>query len=188
MRLLEVLGINRKGAGAVLPRSSRRGNTETVKKIISELALLEPTSARFLAAFAYVLNRVAHADSNISQSETTAIRKIVRRWGHLSEQQAKLVVEIAQNQAQLFGGTENYLVTRELRETSTTEQRLEVLSCIFAVSTADGAISTTEETQIGQIAKELGITQREYASALSAHAQHRTVIRSLRAIKTEASR
>ena len=186
MGLLELLGANRNNRG-VLPRSRRHGDTETVKRIITELESLEPTWARFLAAFAYVLNRVAHADSKISQSETTAIREIVRRWGHLSEKQARLVVEIAQNQAQLFGGTENYLVTRELRETSTTEQQLEVLNCIFAVATADGKISATEETQIGQIAKELGITQRVYASALSAHAEHRTVIRSLRALQTEPS-
>ena len=73
-----------------------------------------------------------------------------------------LVVEIAKGQARLFGGTENYLVTREFREIATAEQRLELLDCLFAVAAADGAISTAEESQSGQIAKELGFTQPEY--------------------------
>ena len=50
-----------------------------------------------------------------------------------------------------------------------------------AVAAADGSISAIEESQVGQIAKELGFTQPEYASALAVHAEHRTVLRSLRA-------
>ena len=92
-----------------------------------------------------------------------------------------MVVEIAKSQARLFGGTEDYLVTREFREVATKEQRLELLDCLFAVAAADGAISTIEESQTGQIAKELGFTQPEYAAALAAHAEHRTVLRGLRA-------
>ena len=37
------------------------------------------------------------------------------------------------------------------------------------------------ESHIDEIAKELGFTQPEYASALAVHAEHRTVLRSLRA-------
>ena len=80
----------------------------------------------------------------------------------------------------MFGGTENYLVTREFREIATAEQRLELLDCLFAVAAADGSISSVEESQAAQIAKEIGFTQPEYASALAVHAEHRTVLRSLR--------
>ena len=183
MGILEKLGIGGRHAGAAPPLAGAHGDTETVKRIVVELEALEPTRARFLAAFAYVLSRVAHADSHITADESAAMQQIVRRLGHLPEAQALLVVEIAKNQARLFGGTENYLVTRQFREIATAEQRLELLDCIFAVAAADGAISTIEESQAGQIARELGFTQPEYASALAAHAEHRTVLRSLPAMR-----
>ena len=169
------------------PAATERGDTDTVKRIVAELDSLPAERARFLAAFAYVLSRVAHADSRITADETDAMREIVQKLGHLSPAQAVLVVEIAKHQARLFGSTENYLVTREFREIATPAQRLDLLDCVFAVAAADGAICTIEESQAGQIAKELGFTQPEYASALAAHAEHRTVLRSLRAMRPPAS-
>ena len=77
--------------------------------------------------------------------------------GHLPEDQAILVVQIAKSQNQLFGGTENFLVTREFRDMASREQRLELLDCLFAVSAADDSISTVEENQIRQISSELGL-------------------------------
>ena len=176
MGILELLGVGRAADAA----ASSRGDTDTVRRIVGELEALEPARARFLAAFAYVLSRVAHADSHISQDETEKMREIVQKLGHLPEAQALLVVEIAKGQAALFGGTENFLVTREFREIATNEQRFELLDCLFAVAASDGSISGVEESQAGQIAKELGFTQPEYASALAAHAEHRTVLQSLR--------
>ena len=177
--ILELLGVGGRGA-TERPPATGHGDTDTVRQIVSELEALEPARAQFLAAFAYVLSRIAHADSHISDDETEKMRDVVQKLGHLPDAQAVLVVAIAKGQATLFGGTENYLVTREFREIATTEQRLELLDCLFAVAAADGSISAIEESQAGQIAKELGFTQPEYASALAAHAEHRTVLQSLR--------
>ena len=180
MGILERLGVGGRGGGE-RTSASGHGDTDTVRRIVGELEALEPARARFLAAFAYVLSRVAHADSHVSEDETEKMHEILQKLGHLPEAQAVLAVEIAKSQARLFGGTENYLVTREFREIATAEQRLELLDCLLAVAAADGAISTIEESQTGLIAKELGFTQPEYATALAAHAEHRTVLRSLRA-------
>ncbi len=184
MGILELLGVGGRGA-TERPAASRHGDTETVRRIVSELEALEPAIARFLAAFAYVLSRVAHADSHISDGETEKMHEILQKLGHLPEAQAVLAVEIAKSQTRLFGGTENYLVTREFRDIATDEQRLELLDCLFAVAAADGSISSIEESQAAQIAKELGFTQSEYVSALAVHAEHRTVLRSLRAGRKE---
>lgn len=175
MGILDMLGV-----GAASPSSGHGGDTDSVRRIVSELEALEPTQARFLAAFAYVLSRVANADSTICVNETEAMQEIVQKLGHLSNAQALLVVEIAKSQTRLLGGTENFLVTREFRDVATETQRLELLDCVFAVAAADGAISSVEESQAGQIAKELGFTQPEYAAALAVHAEHRSVLRLLR--------
>lgn len=153
------------------------GDTETVRRIVAELDRLDPDRARHVAAFAYVLSRVAGADHQISDVESGRMVEIVRRVGHLPEEQALLVTEIAKSQHRLFGGTENFLVTREFREIASDEQRRELLDCLFAVSAADDAVTGVEEGQIWQIASELGFEHREYIEARLAYSDKRTVLR-----------
>jgi uncharacterized tellurite resistance protein B-like protein len=154
-----------------------RGDTETVRRIVGELDRLDPSRARYLAAFAYVLSRVAGADQHISEVETGRIVEIVGRIGHLPEEQAVLVAEIAKSQNRLFGGTENFLVTREFRDIADQAQRRELLDCLFAVSAADEAVTGPEESQIWQIASELGFSHPEYIEARMKYSGLRTVLR-----------
>jgi uncharacterized tellurite resistance protein B-like protein len=157
--------------------SDRAGDTDTVRRIVGELEQLEAARARFLAAFAYVLSRVAGADLHISDVETDAMVGLLQRVGHLPESQAILVVQIAKSQHRLFGGTENFLVTREFRDIATDAERRELLDCLFALSAADDAISGAEENQIRQIASELGFSHPEYIEARLAYSDKRTVLR-----------
>jgi uncharacterized tellurite resistance protein B-like protein len=160
-------------------RGEAAGDTETVRKIVARLDALPPERARYVAAFAYVLSRVAHADLTITADETRAMEEIVRRFGHLPEEQAVLVVEIAKAQSRLFGGTENFLVTREFAGLAGPGERRELLDCLFAVAAADGGISSPEEAQIRQIASELDFSHREYVEARSAWSEHRDVLKGL---------
>jgi uncharacterized tellurite resistance protein B-like protein len=152
-------------------------DSDTVIRIVRELDKLEPERARYLAAFAYVLSRVAGADLHISDVETARMVEIVQRLGHIPDAQAVLVVEIAKSQNRLFGGTENFLVTRQFKEMATGDQRSELLDCLFGVSAADDAISGEEEAQIWQIASELGFSHPEYIKARLAYSDKRTVMR-----------
>jgi uncharacterized tellurite resistance protein B-like protein len=162
--------------GGPTPRSSPQGDTETVRRIVAELDKLEPSRARYLAAFAYVLSRVARADLHVSDVETRRIIEILQRDGHLPAAQALLITEIAKTQSRLFGGTEDFLVTREFRDLVNDVQRRELLDCLFAVSAADDRVSGEEEEQIAQIARELGIAHAEYVAARMAYASRRTVL------------
>jgi uncharacterized tellurite resistance protein B-like protein len=159
-------------------KPAAHGDTETVRRIVGELNKLEPARARHLAAFAYVLSRVANADLDISEVETRKIVEIVQRLGKIPEEQAMIVAEIANSQNRLFGGTENYLVTREFKEIASDDERQHLLDCLFAVSAADQAITGDEEGQIWQIASELGFSHREYIDARLAYQDKRTVFRS----------
>src|SRR5262245_54789739 len=106
MSLLKFLGLAG-GSDADPP------DLEGVRTIVRALDTLEPDRARHLAAFAYILSRVAHVDQHVSEQETRVIEQVVAREGHLPEVQAKLVVEIAKAQSVLFGGVEDFQVTRE---------------------------------------------------------------------------
>ncbi len=159
---------------------SAEGDTATVRKIVDALEDMEPERARYIAAFAYLLGRVAYADLDVGRRETLEMEELVRRFGELPQAQAVLVVEIAKSQNRLFGGTEDYRVAREFRQISTAEQRRELLDCLFAVSAADDSISGDEEIQLRQIAEELGFNHRQYVEVRSEYNDHRSVIQRLR--------
>lgn len=151
-----------------------------MQRIVSELENLDEREARHLAAFAYILGRVAHADSSFSEAETRTMQRIVRDLGHLTDAQALLVVEIAKNQVRLFGATDNFLVVRRFREIASLTQRQELLDCVFAVSAADQSISAVEEGQAGQIAKELGLTHEQFVTARLAYQDYLESVKQLR--------
>lgn len=152
-------------------------DTDTVRRIVAKLNQIDPARARRLAAFAYVLSRAANADLQISDVETAKIVEFLMKHGGLPEDQALLVTEIANSQNKLFGGTENFLVTREFKEIADEKERRQLLDWLFAVSAADDAISGEEEGQIWQIASELGFTHEEYVGARLVYSDKRTVLR-----------
>jgi uncharacterized tellurite resistance protein B-like protein len=162
------------------PADSLPAETESVRKIVARLEALEPERARYVAAFAYILGRVANADLEISAEESQAMEALVREHGGLPEDQALLVVEIAKSQNRLFGGTENFLVTREFARMASLQQKLELLDCLFAVSAADDAISIAEEEQVRRVANELGLTHTQYVEARSRYSAQRQVMKDFR--------
>jgi len=147
--------------GVKAPERAAVGETETVRRIAARLERLAPERARYLAAFAYVLARVAHSDLEIDASESAQMEQLVSELGGLQPAEASLVVEIAKSQARLLGGTENYVVTREFRRHATAEERLRLLDCVHAVAAADGTISAVESAECMRIAEELGFTREE---------------------------
>ena len=161
--LLRFLGLGESSA------QSERQETQTVRRIAEQLDRLPLEQAKYLASFAFVLARVAHADLEIDASELTEMERIVRTIAQLSEAEAALVVQIAKSQAQHLGGTENYVVTREFRQLASREQRAELLQCIYAVAAADGTISNVESSEILSIAEELGFTRPEANALRSAY-------------------
>jgi uncharacterized tellurite resistance protein B-like protein len=139
--------------------------TDTVRKITAALDRLEPERARYLAAFAYILSRAARADLEVDPREVAAMERIVMEQGALPEEQAIVVVQIAKTQSLLFGGTEDYLVTREFNKLATREQKLRLLDCLFAVSASDDSIETVEDNEIRRISQELGLEHGDFIAA-----------------------
>ena len=173
--LLEWLGL---GAGR---EESPAGDTETVRRIVARLEDLEPQRARRIAGFAYLLGRVANADLDISDEETSTMERLVREVGDLPESQAVLVAEIAKMQNRLFGGTESFQVAREYRQLTDKVERERLLHCLFAVSAADDVISGGEEAEVRKIAEELGFSHREFITIRAHYNEKRSVIQGLRA-------
>jgi len=143
-----------------------------LRETLDALDHLEPGRARYLAAFAYLLGRVAHADQHVSAQETEAMEALVREQGGLTDEQAMMVVQLARTSNLLFGGTANFLVAREFSATATYEQKLALMRCLFAVSASDATISLAEEGEIHRIARELRIEQADLTALRVAHRKH----------------
>jgi uncharacterized tellurite resistance protein B-like protein len=171
--LLRFLGLRDTPAGPA------EAETETVRRIAGRLERLDPALARRLAAFAYVLARVANADLAIRDDESREMERRVAALASLRPEEAALVVEIAKSQSRLLGGTENYVVTREFRRASTPEERAALVSCLFAVAAADGSVSSTENAEIAAIADELGLSAAELAAIRSGWRDKLAVLRDL---------
>lgn len=154
-------------------------DAETVRRIADELDALPRERARYVAAFAYVLARLAHADLEISQAELRTMERLVQEAAELPPAHAALVVQIARSQALEFGGTEHYLVTRQFRDLSTREQRLALLECLFGVASADDHITSAESDEITRIASELGLTRQDVLAMRAAYRQHLAVLKEL---------
>ncbi len=172
--LLRFLGLGEGGTA-----DAGRGESASVREIAARLERLPADKARHLAAFAYVLARVAHADLRITEVETDAMQRIVSQVAGLEPAEAALSVEIAKSQARLLGGTENYVVTREFRRISDRAQRTRLLECLYAVAAADGTISAAESREIAQVADELGFTRAEANALRAAHRDKLSELRGL---------
>ncbi len=158
--VLKMLGFE--SAPATVPDTPE---TETVRHIIEKLDQLPVAEARYVAAFAYILGRVANADLHISEAEVRAMEDLIVSQAGLNREQAIIVVQMAKTRNTLFGGTEDFLVTREFNKITDRSQKLSLLKCLFALSASDLSISVLEDNEIGKIARELGLEHRDFIEA-----------------------
>ena len=150
------------GLGSRSQADFQSAQTDAVREIVHALDRIEEEQAQFIASFGYILGRVANADQEITAEETQAMEQILVSQSQLSPDQAALVVKMAKLRNELFGGTDNFLVTREFRRIARQEQKLALLDCLFAVSAASEDISMAENAEIRQIASEIGLEHSDF--------------------------
>lgn len=134
---------------------------ESMQHLVIELEHLEEDRARFLAAFSYLLARVAHADMQVDASEVAEMERTLVRIAELPESDARLAVQLAVHQAVAIGETDDYLVAREFRRMTEKPERVRLMRCVLAVAAADDSITSAESREIAAIGQELGFTRSE---------------------------
>jgi uncharacterized tellurite resistance protein B-like protein len=155
--------------------------TDTIRRIANELGQVDPSQRRYIAGLAYVLGRAANADLTITDEETREMEQIVREIGGLPDAQAVLAVEIAKHQAELYGGTDDYVVTRDFAARATPEQRRAAVAACFAVVATDHEITADEYAELTEIAHELDLGKNELNEIRREYADQLTAIQRMRA-------
>jgi uncharacterized tellurite resistance protein B-like protein len=151
--------------GLAAPEDTGPERTEVVERIGAALAGVPPERARVIAAFAYLLGRVAHSDHDLTPEETSSMVDHVVAMGQVSREEAQAVVAIAEVQSHRFRGTEDFRVTQEFGAIASDEEKAALLRCLFAVSAADSGVVTAEDNEIRRISQELKIPHAEFIAA-----------------------
>jgi uncharacterized tellurite resistance protein B-like protein len=158
------------------PPRERDPEADVVHRISQQLDSMDPAEARHLALFAFLLSRVAQVDMVTEPAEIAEMERLVATHGKLSASQAAMVIEVARATQKLLGPTHNFLATREFRDSTTPEQKLGLLHCLFAVAAADGSITGNEEEEIRTISRGLLLEDRDYLAVRSAFGEKRSVM------------
>jgi uncharacterized tellurite resistance protein B-like protein len=140
-----------------------------LRELVGALDRLEPARAQYLARFAYLLGRVAHADQQVTAEETRTMEALLVEHGALSPDQAMLVVSLAKTSSLMFGSTADFVVTQEFTDTATYEEKLALARCLFAVAASDERISVQEEGEMYKIANQLRIEHKDMSAIRLQH-------------------
>lgn len=160
MSLLRFLGIGKTTAG-------RDTEPQSLTELKAELDSLPESEARFTAAFAYLLARIAGADLRIDDSETTAIADRLESLAGVTASQSVMLAKSALRAAETYSASDDHLVARAFAELSESNDRIRLLRCLYAVAAADDSISTREDNEIFEVAKAIGVAREDVVALRS---------------------
>lgn len=175
MSLLRFLGLGETDA-------AREHEPVSLVEIGRELESLPADEARFVAAFSYILARVAAADLTTDDLEKSSMIEHLHDFAGIDSERAPLLAEAAIRATAAHSPSDDHLVARAFRDMSNDAERIRLLRCLYAVAAADENISTVEDNEIFEVAATLGVPRPDVVSVRSAFKQY---LGSLRALPTE---
>ena len=122
------------------------------------------TKARTLElATATLLAEVARLDGSITPAEREAILAAVRVRFHLSDEEAKALIDLAE--AESREATDYYQFTSLIRQHYSQEERQEMIELLWRAAYADQVLSAHEQHLIRKIADLLYVSHPAYIAA-----------------------
>lgn len=119
-------------------------------------------TVRIVAAIAGLLAGVAYADRQYRDSEHEQIcRELARIQGMSGAVLETICAMLKENVAELAAASVQYL-TRELKELTDYETRLEVLRAMMSLAAADGLVSLVETNFMRRAAELMGLSSYDY--------------------------
>ncbi len=172
MSLLGFLGLdNRSTAKESVP--------ESLKAIAARLEGLPDDEARFAAAFAYLLARIAGSDLRTDDDERQEMARHLATFAGFDPERASLLSETAAQAAQTYSASDDHLVARAFREMSDRADRLRLVRCLYAVAAADQTISTREDNTIFEVAASIRVEREDVVAIRAEFRRHLGTLRAL---------
>ncbi|MFK7896524.1 MAG: TerB family tellurite resistance protein [Myxococcota bacterium] len=162
MSLLRFLGLGDRTGG-------RESEPTSLAALGSQLEELPAEDSRFIAAFAYLLARIAGADLRIEDEERATMVERLSAFAEVGPDRAGLLADAAIQLADANSASDDHLVARAFRDMSDERSRLSLLRCLYAVAAADDLITTAEDNEIFEIATEIGVNRTDVIALRAAH-------------------
>jgi uncharacterized tellurite resistance protein B-like protein len=153
MSLLERLGL---GSG----KASARGTLAA--DIATRLRSLPPERAELVAAVAGLLARVAYADRQLSPAERAVLERLLGERTALTPAEATTAVEVVIRHETTLAGINYAALTRAFNAVATTAEKERFIDCLYAVASADRAISVAEDEAIRAVAHALLLSHGQF--------------------------
>lgn len=128
-----------------------------IRGTIRQLDSLDESTSEYLKALAFVLQRVAAADNQVTAAETRRMEKILVDHADLTPAQAVLVVEMAHQRRTTADCGCAYRLSRCLRSSIGSRRRSQILRFLNAVAEADGLVVERELDEVALLVAELGL-------------------------------
>ena len=154
MSLLRFLGLGRASKG-------RESEPVSLAEIGAQLEALPPEEARFVAAFSYLLARVAGADLRTDDVERDSMAGRLETFAEIGHDLATILADTAIQAFEAHEASDDHLVARAFRDMSERPERIRLIRCLYAVAAADENISTIEDNEIYEVARSIGIDHRD---------------------------
>jgi uncharacterized tellurite resistance protein B-like protein len=137
--------------------SSSPDLTAGIRNAIVRLESLDRETMGYIKALAFILQRVAGADSHFGAEEVERMEQILVEHASLSRPEAVLAVEIARHCGEFADYGCAYGASRSLRSRLDDGQKRRVRGFLESVAEADGRVQPSEVAEIRQIAAELAL-------------------------------
>jgi uncharacterized tellurite resistance protein B-like protein len=154
LSLLRFLGLGGASKG-------RESEPVSLAEIGAQLEALPAEEARFVAAFSYLLARIAGADLRTDDVERDSIASRLESFAEIDQNLAGILADTAIQAAVDHDASDDHLVARAFRDMSERPERIRLLRCLYAVAAADENISAVEDNEIYEVARSIGIDQTD---------------------------
>jgi uncharacterized tellurite resistance protein B-like protein len=150
--------------------------SEDLNHITKELQDLPEGQARYYAALSMLLGRVAYADHDFSEDEVQEISDLLIEKLSFSREDASTVSSLSKERT-LVPNVENHIFVKVVKENTTPEQRIDILSMLFKVAASEDGISSAENEEIRLISQGLAISHELYIHTRSHFREHLNVLK-----------
>jgi uncharacterized tellurite resistance protein B-like protein len=124
---------------------------------------LQDVEIRKLCLAAGLMARIAGVDQQMFQKEKEVIHNILKSGWKLSDEQARLVVDISHHR--VFKGLDGVRLVRGFTNLTTPSERRDFLRCLFAVANAANHTSFEEIEEIRSIATGMALGHQDFIDA-----------------------
>ena len=154
-----------------------QSGVEALDALEEALSHVPPDEARRVAAFAYLLSRVAHANHEVTDAEREAMVHLLVDRAQLAPDRAAIVIGLATSKIVHVRGTQDYLVSREVASRATIEEKRALVDGLYAVCAADGLISTVEDNDVRRVASGIDLEHRDVVDIRSRYRDSLAVLK-----------